>query len=55
MVQQLFFLLNCQNLQLNLKHFKSRRITFQNEKFGIFILLLEEGLSNGKSKLSRND
>ena len=50
-----FFLLNCQNLQLNLKQFKSRRITFQNEKFGIFILLLEDGLSNGKSKLSRND
>ena len=50
-----FFLLNCQNLQLNLKQFKSRRITFQNEKFGIFILLLEDGLSNGKSKLSHND
>ena len=50
-----FFLLNCQNLQLNLKQFKSRRITFQNEKFGIFILLLEKGLSNGKSKLSHND
>ena len=50
MIQQLF-LLNYQNLQLYLKHSKSKRITFQTEKFGIFILLLEEGLPKAKSKI----
>ena len=47
------FWLNYQNLQLNPKYYKSRWITFQNEKFGIFIVLLEEGLSKAKSKLSQ--
>ena len=46
------FLWNYQNLQLNLEHSESRRITFQNEKFWIFIVLLVEGLSKAKSKLS---
>ena len=47
------FWLNYQNLQLNPKYYKSRWITFQNEKFGIFIVLLEEGLSKAKLKLSQ--
>ena len=41
------FWLDYQNLQLNPKPYKSRWITFQNGKFGIFI----EFSSNAKSKL----
>ena len=47
------FWLDYQNLQRNPKPYKSRWITFQNEQFGIFIVLLEEGLSKTNAKLSQ--